>query len=310
MGALINSLVMTADLFWHMLTFEAEEVYDYIAPRAAVYMQALVYTTLAVLITVPMLLLFKMMTGWQWCMYLAAVITIMAALVLGAGWSPLVVIISMVRRRSINPVARAERYVRFVGVALFTELMLTVYIALVPFHQNVGNIPMLLLLGAAFALGSMIWGGWLSGKFFTRVTLLMILVLTASFFLPRTFHKMGQAAAAIDDNFANPPVPFDKINYPICPGQTLVTHNLDSTHTLITVPLRMGCWSGTVQLPPDFRNWNWRFSSPGDLEFLFYNGERRFLPGNTPDYGWRPPSLEFRLRGEGYVTIWIKRKRR
>ena len=87
MNAFVNAVVMTADLFWHMLTLEAEEVYDYIAPRAAVYMRALAYTTLAVLVAVPALLLFKMVTGWQICAYLAAITAVLATLALGVAWS-------------------------------------------------------------------------------------------------------------------------------------------------------------------------------------------------------------------------------
>ncbi|MEK7501087.1 MAG: hypothetical protein AAB642_03105 [Patescibacteria group bacterium] len=287
MNAFVNAVVMTADLFWHMLTLEAEEVYDYIAPRAAVYMRALAYTTLAVLVAVPALLLFKMVTGWQICAYLAAIIAVLATLALGVAWSPLVAIISMIRRRSVNPVARAEKYVRFVGTALFTELMLTVYIALVPFHQNVGNIPMLLLLGAAFALGSMIWGGWLSGKFFTRVALLMILVLTASFFLPKTFHKIGQAVAAIDETLANPPAP----KRPSVPAASVARQPLQVIRVQVE-PNRESDW---VTLPPG-RQCNVK-ARGGKMFFIFPNGQRMEVRAGEADSGMLP-GRRFKLVGE------------
>lgn len=99
-------------------------------------------------------------------------------------------------------------------------------------------------------------------------------------------------------------------DYPLCPGAAGISYQMDSLRTSIRVPLNMDCWSGTVTLPRDFhRHWKWEFNSPGDLDFFFFNGERIFIPGNTGKYGWRPPSLKFRLRGEGpYATIKIERR--
>ena len=252
------------------------------APYARYYLLALGITAGVLLTIIPVLVLIKIVTGWFWVGFVATALAVLFTLILGLLWSPLAIIIGMLQGSMASPLQAGERYLRRVGVILFVELMVSAYVLVVPFHQNVGNIPLFLLAAAAFALGSMIWGGWLSGKFFTRIALLMILVLTASFFLPRTFHKIGQAAAAIDENIAKPTIPPTQIDYPICPGQVIQVFMLDSTNTMVTVPIRDGCWSATVELPRDYyKKWKWEFVAAGHgVEFQFYNGKRVYLAPN------------------------------
>ena len=312
MRTILASLYNTLELLIVLAVSSAEAAYIGASPQARVYFKSLLVTALAGLILVPALALAKMVTGVVVFAYAAALIAIVFTLVLGLLWSPLGVVMGMLAENTLNPLVGGERFVRFVATILFVELMISGYIIRVPTHQNLEAVPMLVITAAAVGLGTFVWGGWLSGRFYTFVATVVMFLTTLSFFAPQTYHTLHGATKNMDVEMASAikNASARTIHYPVCANAP--TYRFSANQNSIQVPIQPDCWSGWVVLPTDstgtrgLYTW-WGTDSPGELEFAFPDGRRILLEADEASYGWLPPGHRFRLRGPGPVTVNIER---
>lgn len=160
-----------------------------------------IFTIALVLLLVPALIIIKVISGWSGAVYLAVLVAVVLTVALGILWSPAAIAIGTVLD-PIHPVRAGERYLRRIGVILFADLMLALGVLLVPFHQNLGMIPLFLLTGVAVVLAAMLWGGYLGPRFYRWVAMAVFIIVILSFFLPRTFQVVGERAGRIDNGIA------------------------------------------------------------------------------------------------------------
>ena len=150
------------------------------------YFEIIAVTTAIVLVVPFLLILLKVFWGWVVPAYLAAFLGAFFVLVLGAFYVPLAAWIGAVLiayhaltwSGTLSPLELGRRYVRKVLTALFIELLLGVYVILVPLDQGPGMFFVLLLLGSAIAVGSYLWGGFGSGRLFTWLAIAAVVIIT------------------------------------------------------------------------------------------------------------------------------------
>lgn len=203
MGTMVESFAKTLELLTSIVVSGAEGTYKKVRPLAPLYLKSLVITALVLLTLVPALASAKMVTGEVEFAYAAAFIAIIFTLVLGLLWSPLGIIIGMLTGSTPNPVTGGERYVKFVATILFAELMISGYIIRVPTHQNLEAVPLLIISAAAVGMGTFVWGGWLSGRFYVAIATVIMFLTTLSFFMPQTFAIMGEKVSGLDKELAS-----------------------------------------------------------------------------------------------------------
>ena len=202
MGTIAGSLANTAELLTVLVASGAEGAYRKVKPQARLYLKSLLVTALVGLALVPALALAKMVTGVVVFAYAAALLAIAFTLILGLLWSPLGVVMGMLAENTLNPLVGGERFVRFVATILFVELMISGYIIRVPTHQNLEAVPMLVITAAAVGLGTFVWGGWLSGRFYVGMATVMMFFITLSFFMPTVFYALTQKLQVADTEIA------------------------------------------------------------------------------------------------------------
>lgn len=202
MAALIDALAKTISLITEIAVSGAEAAFEKAKPTARVYLRSLLITTLAGLLLIPFLVILKAVTGLSVFGYLAAFFAIIFATVLGLLYAPLGLVIGMLAGKTVNPAEAGERYLRFMGPVFFTVLMASLYLARVPWERNVEALPILAIAAAAVVVGSSIWGGWLSGRFYTFVAIVIMSLTTLAFFLPKFFETMAQKFGRLDANMA------------------------------------------------------------------------------------------------------------
>lgn len=211
MGAFFRSVGRALYVIGSLVFWGAAEVYDTIAPYAPAYLWSLAITAGLWLALIPTFVIVKVLTGWVAAIYIAAFLALLLSAILGFLGTPLAYLIGLLlgvqmrsplSGRSRSPYEIGERYVRMVGVVLFTELMLALYAVFVPFHRNLGAVPLLLLAAAAVGIGTAIWGGWLSGRFYTGLAAAIAVIITASFWFPETFHVISGQGARVDAGIA------------------------------------------------------------------------------------------------------------
>lgn len=172
------------------------------------YMRALAYGTTALvaafLVLVPTLILLKVFTGWNWAIYAAAFLAAELTFLLVLLWTPMAVALGTVfgGGDSANQRTAGRRYLHGVGILLFAELMFSLGLLVVPFHNNYGMLPVFVLVAAAVVVAGMVWGGWLGAGFYRGAAAIAFLVILLSFFLPRTFGVAREKAGRIDESLA------------------------------------------------------------------------------------------------------------
>ena len=152
-------------------------------------------------LAVPILVVIKVVTGWSWAAYAAAVVAVILTGFLALLWTPLALFIGAVLH-PLHPVRAGQRYVRSVAVILFAELMFALGLLVVPFHNNYGAIPAFLLTGTAVVLAGLLWGGVVGPRFFRAVAVVALILVTASFFLPQTSRAVSESAGNMDGAIA------------------------------------------------------------------------------------------------------------
>lgn len=254
MGTIVGSLANTAELLAVLVSSGAEGAYQKAKPQARVYLKSVLMTVLVGLVLVPTLALAKMVTGVALFAYGAALIAIVFTLVLGLLWSPLGVITGMLAENTMNPLVGGERFVRFIAAALFVELMVCGYLVRVPTHQNLEAVPLLIIAAAAAGLGTFVWGGFFSGKFYTGIATAMMLLTSLSFFMPTVFAAITQNLQTMDAEFAE----FLGYRDPNIIYSTSGKSMMDPREQ-IKIPLVANTWSEEIYLPMG----DYAFGTPG-----------------------------------------------
>ncbi|MFY9492913.1 MAG: hypothetical protein WAP55_00270 [Minisyncoccia bacterium] len=202
MAALIDALAKTVSLLTEIAISGAEAAFEKAKPTARIYLKSLIITTLTGLLLIPILVILKAVTGLSIFGYLAAFLAIIFTAILGLLYAPLGLVIGMLSGKTINPAEAGERYLKFIGPVIFAVLMASLYLARVPWERNAEALPVLIIAAAAVVLGSYIWGGWLSGRFYTFVAIVIMSLTTLSFFLPKVFETLAQKFRRLDTNMA------------------------------------------------------------------------------------------------------------
>ncbi len=307
-----SALGQTIRLFWEIAAHGIEGAYHRLAPKAGVYLKALCYTSIAALITIPTLGILKAVTGYVAFGYLMAVAVVFFTLILGLMWAPLSLLVGLLLGETHSPKTVGEKYVRFVATVMFFELIAIMYISYIPFHRQLDAVPILLIAAVAVALGSAIWGGWLSGRFYTFIALMMVLKITLSALLPQTAAETAKWWIRLDNNMAQDMAGKpDKL-------EALSQAQARPAPREVRLPVGPGPngWSRWItEIPPETRP---NISTPGDwLEYKFRDGriirksgDRRFY-ANTQGNSIAPapirfPDRDFQIRagspGEAIIT--------
>lgn len=199
MGAFLRAIGRALYVIGSLVFWGAAEVYATIAPWAPVYLWSLAITAGLWLALIPTLVIVKVLTGWAPAAYLAAFLAVVLSAILGFLGAPLGILVGLLLGQGA---AAGTRYVRLVGVVLFTELMLSLYLLLMPLHHNLGAVPLLVLAAVAVGIGTALWGGWLSGKFYTGVAVAIVVIVSLSFLFPEVFRVVGIQGGAVDQRIA------------------------------------------------------------------------------------------------------------
>lgn len=222
------------------------------------------------LISIPALIILKVVTGWSWAVYVAAFLAVAYTIILGLLWSPAAVFIGTILD-PIHPIIAGRRYVRGVGIILFAELILSIGILAIPFHQNLGMLPIFFLVGATVVIATLIWGGYLGARFYQGIATVTFLLIILSFFLPRTFNVVREKAGKIDENLAASLSGEKKeVDTAIRPtisacydAQNIVAKGKNE------IIVRPNCWSGNISIPP--QSW-FRIVPEGNVTIRSWSG--------------------------------------
>ncbi|MBI4118731.1 MAG: hypothetical protein HY452_00525 [Parcubacteria group bacterium] len=285
MSALVDALAKTISLLFEIIVSGADTTFEKVKPTAKTYLKSLIITTLVWLALIPVLVILKAATGWAVFGYLAAVLAIMLTAALGLLYAPLGLLLGMLAGKTVNPAEAGERYLRFFGPVIFAVLMGSLYLARVPIEKNMEAVPVLFIAVAAVVIGSSIWGGWLSGRFYTFVAIVIMSLTTLSFFLPQTFETVAKKFRNLDMEIAelmgyrdpNPDVMYSPS------GRT----KIDLRET-IYFPLVANIWSKEMYILPG--------------EYFFYTGGKWFEYKKKKDRNHR--NMVIRVNNESNETTY------
>ncbi len=292
-----STLGQTIQLFWEMATHGTEGAYRRLAPKAGVYLKVLCYTSIMALITIPTLGILKAVTGYVAFGYLMAVAGVFFTLILGLIWAPLSLLVGLLLGETHSPKVVGEKYVRFVATVMFFELIAAMYISYIPFHRQLDAVPILLIAAIAVALGSAIWGGLLSGRFYTFIALLMVLKITLSALFPQTAAETAGWWTRLDRSMAQDMAgKSDKLEA-FSQAQAVQPAPRTQIQKVQIYPDK----DTDVFIPPGMY---YKINAPGDITYILPNGEQITVRnGEKTDVGKKLPS-KFKIRGTpGIVDI-------
>lgn len=202
MAALIDALTKTISLLLEVAVSGADAAFEKAKPTARIYLRSIIITTLSGLLLIPFFIILKAATGLAIFGYSAALLAMILAVVFGLLYAPLGMLIGMLAGKTVNPAEAGERYLKFIGPLVFAVLMASLYLARVPWERNAEALVVLAIAAAAAALGSLMWGSWISGRTYTFVAIVIASLTTMSFLFPKAFEGMEQKLKELDTNIA------------------------------------------------------------------------------------------------------------
>jgi hypothetical protein len=174
----------TLELLLDLFTLSAEEAYEKIKKSSKIYIKYFLIATILWVLAMPICIMLKIYTGASFVVYLGIFLALIFALASFGLGTPIGIIISMIGLRTIDPIKGSEKYFRFVGIALFIEIIVSIYIINTPMDKNAGAVPVLILAAIGTFIGSKLFGGWVSGRFYVKVVTIIMFTITISFFIP------------------------------------------------------------------------------------------------------------------------------
>ena len=202
MAALIDALTKTISLLLEVAVSGDDAAFEKAKPTARIYLRSIIITTLSGLLLIPFFIILKAATGLAIFGYSAALLAMILAVVFGLLYAPLGMLIGMLAGKTVNPAEAGERYLKFIGPLVFAVLMASLYLARVPWERNAEALVVLAIAAAAAALGSLMWGSWISGRTYTFVAIVIASLTTMSFLFPKAFEGMEQKLKELDTNIA------------------------------------------------------------------------------------------------------------
>ena len=198
----MQHILKTIELLANVVALKAEEAYEKIRPHIGMYLKAITITTLSWLLLILLFAVLKAVTGMILFGYLFAFTALAISLFLGLMWAPIGIAVGMLVEKTANPIDGGRKYIRFFAIAVFIGLFASMYIIRVPMHQNISAVPILVGSAIAVAIGSAIWGGFLSGRFYTFIAMVIMSLTTMSFFFPETFAEISKKFDGLDNAIA------------------------------------------------------------------------------------------------------------
>jgi hypothetical protein len=320
---MLQSLAKTVELLISISAIGVEKTYEKIKEFAPKYIEWLSITTFLWLFTILGFAILKAITGNAFFGFMFMFSALVFTLCIVVFWAPLGILIGMISGQTINPSKAGERYVKFVITLFFFELIASIYIMRVPMHHNIGNIPILLASVLAVILGSSIWGGWLPGRFYVFSASVMMMLATASFFLPKTFSAVSNKVGDIDKSIAElvsdstktekqqdgkPPAtiissPSASTSKPSSSVLDEVRSRKINNYSFDIVKNQPTNW---IHIPPG-ASFNWSYSGSDDIEFEFDNGKSIIIRNGEHRTLGVLPSNNLRVKGSsGKIQITIQ----
>lgn len=246
MESLTSNLAKTIELLFGIALSGAEGIYNKVKPKTRIYVKSLAITTVLWLTLIPMLATLKIITGFPVFAYAAAFLAVVLTLILGFLWTPIGILLGMLLEQTVNPVKGGERYVKLAATVLFGELIMSIYLIKVPLHTNLGTVPLLLVSALTVGVGSFIWGGWISGRFYTFLATVILALTTLSFYFPKTFEFASETFQNLDDKMSG------ALGYQDSDPNILRSDYFNGVVDLreaIKIPLTANSWSEETYVP-------------------------------------------------------------
>lgn len=321
-------LTDTVPLLLKIGALKTGEAYESIKPHAKTYFKLLVLTIILAIVVVPFFIGLKMVTGIAFFGFIGTILALALTIIFGLLWSPIGIFIGMLTGYTLNPAEAGGKYVRGVAIVLFAELIASMYVWRVPFHQNLGNVPLLLMAAATVALGSAIWGGFISGRFYTFMAMVVLSLTTLSFFFPnalgaiwKQLQNMGQGkttTVVIRQQYPQPSQPRPRLESPPPvqrfhrtvpepkPRRETARPRKQQELPEPILPLKkvvsiQSDWSDWLELPPAR---TFALETPGEIYFRFPNGQvKHILQGESVNLGLIP-DRHIQLKGTAGQVVF------
>ncbi|MGB9609010.1 MAG: hypothetical protein ACPL3E_01395 [Minisyncoccia bacterium] len=285
------------------------------APRAIQYLRILAILAVVAIVVPAIPALIGLVSGWGWLVAVAGILWGSLALLLVVLAAPLGVLINIllgaIGLQARNQTA-GRRYILFTGSILMFGMFFALMVSVLPWRNNPGVVPFMLLAAAILAVSGAVFGtaGLLGRNIIVFVTSFILATLTISLFFPRSFAELSSARQRIDQSLA------DRLsnrlvsgaNYPVC-AETERAIIITLKNPEAQIPVFPECFSGWISIQSDEKVSFRLYKQPegGFLEVCFMDGSRRIIHENERVWFGHIPRLEFRLRGtQGIVRISIE----
>lgn len=203
LNEILEIIGLLVEIMFHKTTRFLEKV----KKKGLQYLRALKWLV-AIAIIVPLILLIlgivlrdHALIGW------AGIILALATLIFSLMTRPLITLVETIYRffkKGDDPETLAKRFMSAVTSALISELIITLYFVLIPWETNPGLIvPIIITLMIIVIFLIRAWGkiGGFVRAFAFIIAILVFLVSTASFMLPKTFGELQKSVPALDEKF-------------------------------------------------------------------------------------------------------------
>jgi hypothetical protein len=195
---MIGKIFKTIKLLYETILYGAEEIGKKAKPYASFYIKGLVLLFLVAFIFPLFVLVLGIIVDSRWLTASAGILWALLAFLLLLMASPIGILIEIL----IGGIkGSGQRYIRFASGAIVAGLCISLYASIVPIKAN---LPMFfLLIVASLILG--ILNGWIfSRKVITTVVSIIFILLTLSFFFPKSFENLGEKISEIDISTIEP----------------------------------------------------------------------------------------------------------
>ena len=215
-----------------------------------------------------------------------------------------------------GPKGSGKRYVNIVLWIFLVELTTTLFIAVVPLHNNIVVVPALLVASALLAVLVVMNK---KGEKFKRIVggkaAILFTFFTLSFFFPESFMALGKVREKIDRGIAAivqkpssllPEITRPARDYPPCNGSSNYSFNASDPEQFIEVDMHPECWTGWITTPlKSIYEFQTTAKAGFEIEFK-QDGYREWVPPDSDArFGKRRGIFRFRgEKGTMIVTFW------
>lgn len=254
---------------------------------------------IAIIASWPLLMIYFSISPASALVPYTALLPLFAVILLFIAWlDPLVVV-------AIAAFPKGRTVLKWLAGIIAVELIIGIYLSVVPVINNPALVPLLILIVAAMVF---LFISPIKNKWTKRILYALVVIITLSFFFPNIMKAIREKGEKWDKKTAvslleeepkrllTPPRAA-VAEKPICDGPAI--YKFDGKNE-IQIPIRPNCWSGWVDVPSDATFYKIDSGSDGWHERWQWNGQKFYAGKDTAS--WRPmrriENGTFRLRGE------------